>query len=146
MFSNRMEQPACTRVRAICPTRPSPIVIHRFILAQREGDTHDRIAVADTLPTTIKPGTPKGTAGGDHRRNKTGADGGGNERKRDTKGVETSEEGGTDNRGGGGQGPGGLLASPAWLFSSLPFHDDGTFTGFFVDVLQGSGQLARLFS
>lgn len=104
----------------------------------------NRIAVADPLPT-MKPGAPKGTAVGDHHRNKAEASDGGHERKRDTKEVEAIEERGTENVGGG-RGSGRLLASPAWLFSSLPFHDDDTFRMFFVDVLQGSGYLAQPFS
>ncbi|CAM9529415.1 unnamed protein product, partial [Laminaria digitata] len=55
---------ACARVRAVCPTRPSPIVIRRFILAQQGGDPVD-----------------------DHRRNKARADGGRNRGKTKAKKV-----------------------------------------------------------
>ena len=129
-------------------TRPSAVVIRRFVLAQQGRDTRDRTAVADTRPNTTKSKKPNGTAVDDHHGKETRGEAG-NGGKIDAKMVAAGEKGGTENEGGArgrgrGRGREGVsLASPAWLLSSLPFHDDDTFTRFFADVLLSSERLAR---
>eukprot|EP00752_Nemacystus_decipiens_P010481 g9338.t1 len=133
---------ACARVRALCPVRPSPIVVRRLLKSagQQRLSGPASSGINNSSPPTgeesktrvagdgVKTKTPQQTA--------AGKEGGKVARKKGRFGGAGGLE-----EGGGREGEGTALV-PSWLFAHLPFHDDESFAVFFCDVLRGSERLA----
>lgn len=129
---NGSMQAACAGIRALCPTRPSPIVVHRLLLLPQHGKTRHQDNNGNADPVAVDTGEIMET-----RRDsgKAGA------RKMRGAGGRVPGKG-----RGGGRGEESAFPPPSWLFSSMPFYDDATFAAFFCDVLRGSERLALQFT
>ncbi|CAM9458255.1 unnamed protein product, partial [Ectocarpus sp. 13 AM-2016] len=128
---------ACARVRALYPTRPSPIVVHHLLKpAQHKGSGSSITADESKVPPRpAKARESAETAIAKGRQGRSGQRGGG-EGKR-PKRSKTRDEGAKEGEARS------LL--PSWLFVHLPFHDDESFAEFFCEVLRGSERLAAGF-
>lgn len=134
MTTTGRRQAACAKIRVLCPTRPSPIVVRRLL------------KVAQPRPTAAEVTADKATE--DDRKNNT---------EKSPKSVDSSRKGGkkgkrakptaSGERGAkeGGRGGKGGSVLPSWLYVHLPFHDDESFAIFFCELLVDSERLAVSF-
>lgn len=130
-------QAACARVRALYPTRPSPIVVrHLLKSAQQRGSGSSNNADESKVPprpAKASESAETAIAMGQQGRSGQREDGEGKRTKR----PKTRDEGAKEGEARS------LL--PSWLFVHLPFHDEESFAEFFCEALRGSARLAAGF-